>query len=324
VSSEPGNDAGFGLLLPTSDAELVGYDRPMSRLVDLARQAAAAGCSSVWAGESMQSARLEPLAVLAAVGTAVDELTLGTAAVNPVYRQPVATAQAVATLDRLLAGRLILGVGSGFPMPSTAAAMAIAGVSYPRRAQILDDIVGLWRQMWTDHATTFRGRMLAYDDLPPAHAHGEGGPPILLAGGSAAALARAAELCDGWLPYPPDPLDYARGLATIRAHQPETRSAVPFTAAMFVTVLLEDDDTVATETLNEFCRATYGLPLAAVNSIQAIVHGPPEDVARGLSAYRDAGATDFVVRVGSVHVDATVDRLGELVDAVQAMPEKVT
>ncbi len=323
MRSGPGEDARFGLLLPTSDPEFVGHDRPAARLVDLARRAAAAGCSSVWAGESLQSARLEPLAALAAVGTAVDDLKLGTAALNPAYRQPVATAQAVATLDRLVEGRLILGVGSGFPMPSTAAAMAIAGVSYPRRARVLDDVVELWRQMWTDHATTFQGSALAYDDLPPARAHRDDGPPILLAGGSATALARAAQLYDGWLPYPPDPSDYASGLATIRAQQPATRSSLPFTTSLFVTVLLEDDDTVATKTLNEFCRVTYGLPLPVVSSIQAFVHGPAEHVARALSAYRDAGATDFVVRVGSLHVDATVDRLSELIDAVHALPEKV-
>jgi hypothetical protein len=39
VSSGPSEDARFDLLLPTGDPVLVGYDRPVARLVDLARRA---------------------------------------------------------------------------------------------------------------------------------------------------------------------------------------------------------------------------------------------------------------------------------------------
>jgi hypothetical protein len=67
-----------------------------------------------------------------------------------------------------------------------------------------------------------------------------------------------------------------------------------------VTVVLEDDDTAATQTLDEFCHTIYGRPLPVVGTIQAVVHGTVEQVAETLRAYATAGVTDFVVRVGSL------------------------
>ena len=49
-------------------------------------------------------------------------------------------------------------------------------------------------------------------------------------------------LYDGWLPYPPDPADYATGLARVRQAAADVgREAAAITPALFASVLITDD-----------------------------------------------------------------------------------
>src|SRR6266540_3754928 len=79
------------------------------------------------------------------------------------------------------------------------------GVPWARRRARLDDIVALWRAIWSG-ASSFQGEVLHYDSLPsfPAPAR-PGGPPVWLAAFTPGALERVGRRYDGWLPYPPNP-----------------------------------------------------------------------------------------------------------------------
>lgn len=182
----------IGLLIPTSEPHVFDHPHPGRHIVEIARRAEAAGFDSLWAGESLSSPRFEPLAVLAALATATDHVTLGTAAMVPAYRQPVAAGQQLATIDRLAEGRLIVGVGAGYPSPSTQEALAIARAPYRQRVALLDEIVDLWRSMFCEQADSaprsFHGQLLDLDDLPPVRTHHAGGPPVWLASATASAL----------------------------------------------------------------------------------------------------------------------------------------
>jgi alkanesulfonate monooxygenase SsuD/methylene tetrahydromethanopterin reductase-like flavin-dependent oxidoreductase (luciferase family) len=107
----------MGLLLPSHETVLwAGGD--VTVLIGMARAAEQAGYDSVWAGNSLLARpRAEPLTLLSAIAAAT-RVRLGTAVLLPLLRQPLSLAHAVATVDRICRGRMILGVGPGAPVPA--------------------------------------------------------------------------------------------------------------------------------------------------------------------------------------------------------------
>jgi alkanesulfonate monooxygenase SsuD/methylene tetrahydromethanopterin reductase-like flavin-dependent oxidoreductase (luciferase family) len=278
-------------------------------LVGIAVDAERLGFDSVWVGDSLARGRVEPLTLLAATAQATERVTLGTAALLPAYRHPAVAATTIASLDLLAGGRLVLGVGAGFPGLSEQE-FELVGVRFKTRFSHLDDTVTLWRELWTGSPESFHGKVLHYDWLPEVpRPHQPGGPPIWLAGATPAALERAGLRYDGWLPYPPDPADYQRGLATIRSVAGIER---PFTPALFATVFVDDDVDRGRRALDVYCQATYRMPLEQVERIQVFITGSMADVEAGLVRYVDAGAAHVLLRIAAVDPVTFTDQLAHL------------
>lgn len=299
----------YGLLLPSGQAQLrAGGSAP--GLVDLAVRAESLGFDSVWAGDSMVRARIEPLTLLTAIAQATERITVGTALLMP-YRHPVHTALVLSSLDQLSRGRLIVGVGAGFPGLSEQE-LATVGVPFRRRFSYVDDTVTLWRELWTGQPDSFHGKVLHYDWLPEVPRPAQpGGPPVWLGGITPSALERTGRLYDGWLPYPPDPADYAGGLAKIR----EVAGERPVKPALFATVHLDDDAERGRAALEEYCAANYRMPLDEVGKIQVMMTGP--DVAGQLGRFFDAGAEDVLIRIAAV---APADFEDQLAGVAELLP----
>jgi alkanesulfonate monooxygenase SsuD/methylene tetrahydromethanopterin reductase-like flavin-dependent oxidoreductase (luciferase family) len=80
-------------------------------------------------------ATMDPFGVLAVAAAVTSTLRLHTHCVIPAYRHPLLTAKAVATLDALSRGRVILGVAVGYLEEEFTA----LGVPFGDRASLLDD-----------------------------------------------------------------------------------------------------------------------------------------------------------------------------------------
>lgn len=253
--------------------------------------------------------------MLTAVAQATERVTLGTAVLMPAYRHPVHAAVTLGSLDLLSEGRLVVGVGAGFPGFSEKE-LELVGVDFHTRFSRLDDTVALWRELWTGDPESFHGRVLRYDWLPevPAPAR-PGGPPIWLGGMTPAALGRTARIYDGWLPYPPDPADYATALATIR--DTATRSVTP---ALFATLFVDDDPQRGAKALDDYCRATYRLPLEAVGQIQTMLTGP--DIPAQIGRFVEAGVQHIMLRLGTLDPATYTEQLAALAEMLPALPRR--
>jgi alkanesulfonate monooxygenase SsuD/methylene tetrahydromethanopterin reductase-like flavin-dependent oxidoreductase (luciferase family) len=307
------NDMHVGVLIPTGAAQL-GPAAPAA-LLDFAAAARDLRFDSLWVSDSLLSARVEALTMLAALVPVTGGMQLGTAALLPVLRQPVQAAQALASIHLLSGGRLIVAVGAGFPGRFGRPLYELSGVPWGRRFARLDDTVALWRQLWSGSPPgSFRGQVLDLERIPPAVlACPDGDPPLWLGGAAPPALARAGRHYDGWLPYPPDPADYRSGLDQITAcAMAAGREPGAVTPALFVSVLVTDAPDGGEQAMTDYAAASYGLPLAELRAIQALVAGPAEHVASQLARYADAGARHLVCRIAAADLPAQHDQLTRL------------
>ena len=285
----------IGYLLPTRDRAARGeYD--LGGLIEQARRAESLGFDSVWAGESpIARPRPDPLLVLAGVAAVTDRVTLGTAVLLPALRHPILLAQQIATLDRISEGRLVIGAGGGFPTPATEEQFAALGVGYARRISRLVESLEVMRRLWSGRTVTFEGEHVDFRDIRLAPLPtGPDGPPLWLAGGGGHALRRVAHHADGWLPYPPSAAAYAQDWSAIQ--QAAVRTVTP---ALYATLCLDDDPVRARQRLRVSIERYYNAPLEAVETIQAMFAGTPEQAAEWLSSYVVAGARHVVIRLAA-------------------------
>ncbi len=104
------------------------------------------------------------------------------------YRPAAVLAKAVATLDRLSDGRVILGVGAGY---ETAEFEAL-GIDFASRNQVSDETLAQLTAIW-------RGESVAGNTGAPVPRQSPR-PPLWVGGNSRLAMRRAVVLADGWMP----------------------------------------------------------------------------------------------------------------------------
>src|SRR4029077_20031534 len=300
-----------GLLLPSREA-LLWADGDLTVVVDAARQAEKAGYDSVWAGDSLLARpRGEPIALLAAVasattrgtpGTAVPppliraspsptpRVTLGTAVLLPLLRHPLSLAHALATLDRIAKGRLVVAVGPGAELPGTHAELTAVGVPSDRRVNAMLSEVERCKRLWSNEEP---GIQLQPTPFQP------GGPPVWLGGGGPRMLRLAGTTFGGWLPLSPTADAYAAGLRAVREAAVEAgRDPDSIPAGVYLTFAIADTAREAAGDLGEDTQAYYGQPSEVMAKQMACHAGTLESAAEWFAAYRAAGAPQLVLMLG--------------------------
>src|ERR1700674_334734 len=277
------------LLLPSREALLwAGSD--LGFVVEAGRRAEQAGYDSVWVGDSLLARpRGEPLTLLGAVAGATSRVTVGTAVLLPLLRHPLALAHALATVDRIAKGRLIVGIGPGAELPGTHAELAALGVPSDRRVTAMLAGTDRIRKLWRNEET---GHQLEPRPFRP------GGPPFWLGGSGPRMLRLAGTTFDGWLPFSPTPAEYESGLGAVHeAAERAGRDPSTIATGAYLTVALADTPGAAAGQLDMYMRAYYGVPAEVMSRAQACHAGTLESAAEWFAAYRAAGARHLVVRL---------------------------
>ena len=292
----------LGYLLPTREA--VMQDRPETApLLALAERAESLGYDSVWVGDSLLSRpRHDPLTLLAAVAARTRKPLLGTAVFLPALRNPVVLAQQVATLDRISEGRLVLGAGIASDVPSIRAEFVAAGVPFEGRVGRMMEGLRLARALWTGEPVDWDGRWKLERSVLGPTPHRPSGPPIWMAGSVRPALERAGRYFDGWFANEADLARWSGQLAEVRQIVRDAgRDPAHFTAAVYVTLALDENAARANARLDAFLESYYGRPAAVMRTAQGCYAGPAAGAAAYLTGYADAGADHLIVRFAGGH-----------------------
>ena len=163
---------------------------------------------------------LDGLVALSAVLSKTGRMTLVTTVALPVVRGPVSTAKALAAIDILSGGRLIVGVGPG----SSSRDYASVGIPFEERWKRLDEAVQTLRVLWLPDSGAFKGTFYSTEEITLAPIPTQqAGPPIWIGSwGSEAGLKRTARLGDGWLAsaYNTTPDLFNSAWSRLREHLP--------------------------------------------------------------------------------------------------------
>ena len=149
-------------------------------------------------GESM-----ELLTLLAFLAGQTSKIRLVASVIIVPYRSPLLAAKALATLDVLSQGRLVIGIGVGW-MREEFEALDLP--PFEERGAVTDEYIRAFKELWTSDSPHFEGKYVNFDDInflpkPVQKPH----PPIWVGGESRPALRRTAELADGWYPLGSNP-----------------------------------------------------------------------------------------------------------------------
>ena len=153
----------------------------------------------------------DPYVSLAACAAQTKSIVLGISVSLLTQREPIATSNAIASLDRIANGRLVVGVAGGFIRE----AMENFGSSFVNRWQIVRERAIAMRSIWNvaeGAACSATGDESCYvQPIPP---YQTGGPPIRIGSNSKYVPSRVADYADGWITsygaYDGDPISDLR------------------------------------------------------------------------------------------------------------------
>lgn len=281
----------FSTRAPNSD--YLGFAASPEAIVAAARQAEAVGFEAIFVndhiivGSDARSAPwtnvYDPFVAMSFIAAQTTRIGVGVSVLIMPYRNPIATAKALATLDRMSGGRVIAGVGVGW----NEAEFKALGEPFHQRGARTNEYLRLWQACWAPGPVSFSGRFFSFADMhvdpkPVRQPH----PPLWIGGTSDAALRRAARFAAVWQPTPL-PIDQLveRRAALAKACEAAGRAPIPTRMSFRV----------------EFSTITGNKPPA---DKRPAGHGTPAEVAADIMRYREIGLDAFQINFhGNRHQD---------------------
>ncbi len=194
----------FSLALPVDRVDSPEEFQTAQAIVEIAGAAEAAGFDAVFVTDHPIPERgwleggghqaMDPFVALSMAAAVTTRLRLHTHLYVLPYRSPYLTAKAVASLDWLSGGRMLLGAGAGYLRPEFEA----LGVDFERRNELCDQAIVEMRKVWSGEWEKIGAHEHKALPRPARSPH----PTIWGGGNSLRAIRRAVELCDGWSPFP--------------------------------------------------------------------------------------------------------------------------
>jgi F420-dependent oxidoreductase-like protein len=141
---------------------------------------------------------LEAITSHAALAATTSRVTCGSLVYSAGYRHPAVLANAMATLDQLAEGRVVLGLGAGW-LQGEYEAYGLPFDSAGTRLRMLDEYVQCVRGLLTEERTTFKGEFFQLRDARCEPKPVQSRLPIWVGGGGEKVTLRiAAQHADGW------------------------------------------------------------------------------------------------------------------------------
>jgi F420-dependent oxidoreductase-like protein len=283
---------------PLRIGTLIDVDRPLGDTVAQLQRFADAGLDHAFA---VQIFGPDALTLLAAAGSQVPGIGLGTGVV-PVYpRHPMMLAQQALTVQWATANRLLLGIG----LSHQVVVENMWGMSFDRPAAYMKEYLASLMPLLRGETVTSPGERITTNAFAPVDVAGVSVPPVLVAALGSAMLKLAGTVADGTITW-------MTGTGTIASHIAPTITAAAEAAGrpsprivVSLPIAVTSDVEGAKGRINEVFSIYPNLPsykaMLDKEGAEAAADigfvGDEEAVAASITRLADAGATDFVASV---------------------------
>ena len=290
------------------NADYLGFEASPDAIILTAAKAEALGFDAVFVNDHIivdNSARAapwtnvyDPLVAMSFIAAHTNRIGVGVSVLIMPYRNPIATAKSLATLDRMSGGRLTIGVGAGW----NEAEFAALGVPFHERGARTNEYLRIWQACWAPGRVSFSGKFFSFADMhvspkPAQQPH----PPLWIGGASDGALRRAARFAAVWQPTPLPVAELVERRAALHKACDQIGHA-PIDVRMSFRV--------------ELSTITGNTPPSGGE--RPIGHGTPTEVAGDLLRYREAAGLDAF----QINFHGNRD-LGQLLDSMECFMQKV-
>ncbi len=152
---------------------------------------------------------------LTAAAESTSTLRVGSGICLIVERDPIVTANEVASVDHLSGGRLEFGIGAGWNREE----MSNHGTDPRTRMRLMRERIEAMKAIWTQDEASYHGEFVDFERIwswpkPAQRPH----PPVLVGGNGPTVLERVLAFGDAWLPnYPRGPDEIVQRAEELRA-----------------------------------------------------------------------------------------------------------
>lgn len=263
--------------------------QPFSEVLALARHVESTGWDGLWYADHFMPNAADTTApwpeawtTLSAIGAMVPRLRIGTLVTGNTYRHPAVLAKMAATLDHITAGRVVLGLGSGW-QENEHQQYGLPFYPVAERLQRLDEACGVIKALYTQTSANFDGRFyqLKNASLEPKPIQ-QPLPLLIGGGGEQVTLKITAKWADEWNVWG-TPSTLKQKMAILDGHCKTIGRDPKSIKRSAVALLFMSDD------------ATYLERMRASKMQQANIIGTPEEVAATVAEYAALGVDELIV-----------------------------
>lgn len=263
--------------------------QPFSEVLALARHVESTGWDGLWYADHFMPNAADTTApwpeawtTLSAIGAMVPRLRIGTLVTGNTYRHPAVLAKMAATLDHITAGRVVLGLGSGW-QENEHQQYGLPFYTVAERLQRLDEACGVIKALYTQTSANFDGRFyqLKNASLEPKPIQ-QPLPLLIGGGGEQVTLKITAKWADEWNVWG-TPSTLKQKMAILDGHCKTIGRDPKSIKRSAVALLFMSDD------------ATYLERMRASKMQQANIIGTPEEVAATVAEYAALGVDELIV-----------------------------
>jgi len=315
----------FGIVAPAGEEP--------KKLLDFIKRSEDCGFNSFWAGDHMTFMRpvaYDVMSTLTAAGMITNNIFL--ASISDAHKHhPAVLAQRLSTIDQLLNGRFILGLGLGEAMN-----LDPYGISWNKPLSRMVESINLIRKLWLNNEPfDFDGEFFKCNQAILGAKPINGKVPIYIAAHRQKSLRVAAELGDGWITLPQPPSLFAKKKKLIKEWMTDTgKDFEQFDICLYIFTSIAQDRESAYKAVENFKHTiiwpelyeeAYGIKLPEEyegfsyidvlpmdeNSRQKIIElgklfskkavfdfnllGSAKDCIKRLEEYIDAGVKHFII-----------------------------
>ncbi len=264
------------------------------------------GFDSIWLPEVLTAATSDPLAGLAFCAAHNPHLKLGTTMLLP-GRNLLRLAKALATVDQLSEGRLLVTFVPGLAQLPESTAVGVAGRD---KGAWMDEAIPVLRRLWAGERVTHDGVVGRFDDVVLAPLPVQNPLELWMGGMLPSALERCGTYADGWLPSACTPADAAAGRVVI--DEAADRAGRTIDREHFGVSLAYAPGPLDAKTMAALGRSRKGVDPAAVVPVGL------DGLRSSIESFLEVGFSKFVVRpIGRPvswrsELEALAEALGDL------------